>query len=100
MTRCPDVANRESTARHLSSNIMKEILYVQAGRLSNYTGTHFWNTQECYLSSDYGEAQVDPSISFCESIDSQVRADPIIFFWFESFDKLGVVYFMPSCINI
>ena len=31
---------------------MKEILYIQAGQLANYTGAHFWNTQESYLSAD------------------------------------------------
>jgi hypothetical protein len=54
---------------------MKEIVYIQAGRFSNYTGTHFWNAQESYLTSDDGEPRVDSSISFCEGIDEQVRAD-------------------------
>ncbi|KAK2463884.1 hypothetical protein APHAL10511_004056 [Amanita phalloides] len=29
---------------------MHEILYIQAGSFANYIGTHFWNTQETYLS--------------------------------------------------
>jgi Misato Segment II tubulin-like domain len=53
---------------------MKEILYIQAGELSNYTGTHFWNTQESYLAlnefQDYTE--VDSSVSFCENVDDKV----------------------------
>jgi hypothetical protein len=31
---------------------MREILYIQAGTLANYTGTHFWNTQESYFTYD------------------------------------------------
>ncbi|KAF9041814.1 tubulin nucleotide-binding domain-like protein [Hymenopellis radicata] len=31
---------------------MREILYIQAGQLSNYVGAHFWNTQEAYLADD------------------------------------------------
>uniref|UniRef100_A0A8H7XJ48 Tubulin nucleotide-binding domain-like protein n=1 Tax=Psilocybe cubensis TaxID=181762 RepID=A0A8H7XJ48_PSICU len=48
---------------------MKEIIYLQAGKLANYTGTHFWNAQESYLQSE--EPYTAPDISFCESIDSQ-----------------------------
>lgn len=52
---------------------MREIIYVQAGKYSNYVGTHFWNTQEAYF--DYtpprdGEQpqkpDVDHDISFRE----------------------------------
>lgn len=32
--------------------IMREIIYVQAGRYSNYTGTHFFNALESYFSYD------------------------------------------------
>ena len=53
---------------------MKEIIYVQVGRLSNYTGTHFWNTQESYLSSDEHGDLVDSSASFCESVDEKVSS--------------------------
>lgn len=53
---------------------MKEIIYFQFGRLSNYTGTHFWNTQESYLSSKEDlDGVVDSKVSFCESVDEQVR---------------------------
>ncbi|KAF8805003.1 tubulin nucleotide-binding domain-like protein [Phlegmacium glaucopus] len=54
---------------------MKEILYIQAGELSNYTGTHFWNTQESYLnlneSPDY--AGIDTGVAFCENVDDKGR---------------------------
>lgn len=54
---------------------MKEILFIQAGELSNYTGTHFWNTQESYLalneSQDY--AGIDPGVAFCENVDDKGR---------------------------
>ncbi|KAG8927621.1 mtDNA inheritance, partitioning of the mitochondrial organelle [Tulasnella sp. 417] len=51
---------------------MREIIYIQAGKYSNYVGTHFWNTQEAYF--DYspprdGEPQksdIDHDISFRE----------------------------------
>ncbi len=79
---------------------MKEILYIQAGRLSNYTGTHFWNAQESYLTSDNGEPRVDSSISFCESIDEQVRVDSGFLSLLKSFDKSGVVYFVSPCLDI
>lgn len=53
---------------------MKEILYIQAGSLSNYTGTHFWNTQESYFT--YEDSQ-DPltthDISFREGLTQTVR---------------------------
>ncbi|KAI0326804.1 tubulin nucleotide-binding domain-like protein [Cubamyces sp. BRFM 1775] len=34
---------------------MKEILYIQAGPLANFIGTHFWNTQESYFT--YGDEE-------------------------------------------
>ena len=59
---------------------MKEILYIQAGELSNYTGTHFWNTQESYLtlngSREYTE--VDSGVSFCENVDDKVSVRYLI----------------------
>lgn len=57
---------------------MKEIIYVQAGSLANYTGTHFWNTQECYFKYglDEDEDAQDPlvlnEISFRESLAYKV----------------------------
>ncbi|KAF8639297.1 hypothetical protein AX17_001608 [Amanita inopinata Kibby_2008] len=46
---------------------MKEILYIQAGSLANYTATHFWNTQETYLSfEDPEEPYVQHDVSFRE----------------------------------
>ena len=41
---------------------MKEILYIQAGNFSNYVGTHFWNTQESYLSDE--DSNIDAQVSF------------------------------------
>lgn len=59
---------------------MKEILYIQAGQLSNYTGTHFWNTQESYLASNESKdyADIDPSLSFCENVDDKVSVRNLI----------------------
>ncbi|KAH8828971.1 Misato segment II tubulin-like domain-containing protein [Flagelloscypha sp. PMI_526] len=45
---------------------MREILYLQSGNFSNFIGTHFWNTQEEYLSSDVSEPLTDASVSFRE----------------------------------
>lgn len=53
---------------------MKEIIHIQAGSLSNYTGTHFWNTQENYFVYDGdGISMTDYSISFKEGRDEHVR---------------------------
>ena len=57
---------------------MKEILYIQAGELSNYTGTHFWNTQESYLALDEGYAEIDSGVSFCENVDDKVSVRYLI----------------------
>ena len=57
---------------------MREILYIQAGPLANYTGTHFWNTQESYFTygEDGDELQAEPlvdnGISFRETVVSKV----------------------------
>ncbi|KAI0261263.1 tubulin nucleotide-binding domain-like protein [Gloeopeniophorella convolvens] len=48
---------------------MKEIIYIQAGSISNYVGTHFWNAQQSYFT--YGEDEevlIDHDISFREGI--------------------------------
>ena len=46
---------------------MKEILYIQAGSLANYIGTHFWNTQETYLSFEEPEnSTIRHDVSFKE----------------------------------
>lgn len=53
---------------------MKEIIYIQAGQLANYTGTHFWNTQEAYFT--YGEdeqSEIDHDVSFREGSTLSVR---------------------------
>jgi len=57
---------------------MREILYLQAGNLSNHIGTHFWNTQESYfdLNSGSDASEDDPliwhDISFREGVDKRV----------------------------
>lgn len=53
---------------------MKEILYVQAGSLSNFIGTHFWNTQESYFTYDDGEVEpkINHDISFREGLSTKV----------------------------
>lgn len=46
---------------------MKEIIYIQAGTLSNYIGTHFWNAQESYFTYEEGDdAKVTHDVSFRE----------------------------------
>jgi hypothetical protein len=52
---------------------MKETLYIQAGTLANYIGTHFWNAQECYFTyGDDEEPFVDHDISFREGLAENV----------------------------
>ncbi|KII83792.1 hypothetical protein PLICRDRAFT_119052 [Plicaturopsis crispa FD-325 SS-3] len=56
---------------------MKEILYIQAGSLANYVGTHFWNTQESYFT--YGDDEdpiVSHDISFREGLTD--KREPIL----------------------
>ena len=57
---------------------MKEILYIQAGEFSNYTGTHFWNTQESYLALNEDYTDIDSGVSFCENVDDKVSARYLI----------------------
>jgi hypothetical protein len=53
---------------------MREIIYIQAGSLPNYAGTHCWNTQESYFTYDEDHVSVaDFSISFKEGRDIYVR---------------------------
>ena len=60
---------------------MKEILYIQAGALPNFVGTHFWNTQESYfqydgdLEGDDGadEPEINHDVSFREGLSPKVR---------------------------
>lgn len=37
---------------------MREIITLQLGHLSNYTATHFWNTQESYFTYDANETSL------------------------------------------
>jgi len=58
---------------------MREILYIQAGPVSNYTGTHYWNTQEGYFTYDKSDVPLtDHSISFKEGRDLHVRLTPTV----------------------
>jgi hypothetical protein len=53
---------------------MREIIYIQAGTLANYTGTHFWNTQETYLfDTEVEEPLHDTDVSFREGLSQTVR---------------------------
>lgn len=54
---------------------MREIIHIQAGSLSNYTGTHYWNTQESYFVYDEDDIPIvtDCNISFKEGRDKHVR---------------------------
>jgi hypothetical protein len=52
---------------------MREIIYIQAGSFANYTGTHFWNTQESYFTyDDEDEPIVNHDLSFEEGRSRQV----------------------------
>jgi hypothetical protein len=53
---------------------MKEILYIQAGSFANYIGTHFWNTQEAYITDDeiIEDHAVSHGTSFQERFSPQV----------------------------
>ncbi|KAL5520438.1 hypothetical protein ACEPAG_9662 [Sanghuangporus baumii] len=51
---------------------MKEIIYIQAGNVSNHIGTHFWNSQEDYFTYDNNsEPLVNHDISFREGVSDQ-----------------------------
>jgi len=52
---------------------MKEIVYIQAGNISNHIGTHFWNAQQSYFT--YGgdkEVFFDHDVSFREGVSPGV----------------------------
>ncbi|EKM52417.1 uncharacterized protein PHACADRAFT_211670 [Phanerochaete carnosa HHB-10118-sp] len=52
---------------------MREILYFQAGRVSNFIGTHFWNAQEnCFTyEDDAQESLVNHDVSFREGLNQR-----------------------------
>ncbi|KAL9710790.1 mtDNA inheritance, partitioning of the mitochondrial organelle [Leucoagaricus gongylophorus] len=72
---------------------MREILYFQLGNYSNYIGTHFWNTQEAYLSQQSGdEGPIDDQVSLAERQDPDgVAFYPrvLMFDWKENFGSLA-----------
>ena len=54
-------------------------MYIQAGTLPNFVGTHFWNTQESYFQYDgdtdtdeTDEPEVNHDISFREGVSPKV----------------------------
>jgi hypothetical protein len=52
---------------------MKEIIYIQAGNISNHIGTHFWNAQQSYFTYKEGEeVLVDHDVSFREGVSPGV----------------------------
>lgn len=53
---------------------MKEILYIQAGPLANYIGTHYWNTQAAYFTYEEADEahEVEHDVSFREGINHKV----------------------------
>ena len=52
---------------------MKEIIYIQAGNISNYVGTHFWNAQQSYFTySGDKEVLIDHDVSFREGVSPRV----------------------------
>ncbi len=52
---------------------MKEIIYIQAGNISNHVGTHFWNAQQSYFTYKEGEeVLVDHDVSFREGVSPRV----------------------------
>lgn len=60
---------------------MKEIIYIQAGDMSNHVGTHFWNAQQSYfIYSEDKEVLVDHDISFREGISPRVCHSPYVRF--------------------
>ena len=79
---------------------MKEILYIQAGTLPNFVGTHFWNTQESYFQYDgeadpdeTGEPEINHDISFREGLSPKVELQSgssfVHFSKFNESDPLG-----------
>lgn len=65
---------RNKTPIQQRTTTMKEIVYIQAGNISNYVGTHFWNTQETYLSNTGSKEtlDVDPDVSMMDSSHDEV----------------------------
>ena len=80
---------------------MKEILYIQTGPRSNFTGTHFWNTQDSYFTDgpESESEQHDGETSFREGQSSNVCVlfSMIVFLrginWFRS---LGTTHVFPE----
>ncbi|KAF9039839.1 tubulin domain-containing protein [Panaeolus papilionaceus] len=68
--------SRNKTPIQQRTTTMKEIVYIQAGNISNYVGTHFWNTQETYLSNTGSKEtlDVDPDVSMMDSSHDEKKS--------------------------
>jgi hypothetical protein len=66
---------------------MKEIIYIQAGNISNYVGTHFWNAQQSYFTYREGEeVLVEHDVSFREGISPRVSRSLDVLLWVSGSD--------------
>lgn len=71
----------EQPCEQRRTEVMKEIIYIQAGNTSNHVGTHFWNVQQSYF--DYSgdkEVLVDHDVSFREGVSPRVCHLPYVRF--------------------
>ncbi|KAF9644227.1 tubulin nucleotide-binding domain-like protein [Thelephora ganbajun] len=73
---------------------MKEILYIQAGTIPNFVGTHFWNAQESYFhydgdesTSEVDEPEINHDVSFREGLS--LKGDPTFCPRLLAFDRKG-----------
>jgi hypothetical protein len=66
---------------------MKEIIYIQAGNISNHVGTHFWNAQQSYFTYREGEeVLVEHDVSFREGISPRVSRSLDVPLWVSGSD--------------
>lgn len=47
---------------------MREIIHIHAGRLSNFIGTHYFNTLETYFASAAGSEEIAHNVAFREGL--------------------------------
>ncbi|KAH9042722.1 tubulin nucleotide-binding domain-like protein [Lactarius pseudohatsudake] len=70
---------------------MKEIIYIQAGNVSNHIGTHFWNAQQSYFTYKEGEEVIiDNDVSFREGVSP--RGEPTYCPRLLQFDRKGNIF--------
>ena len=69
---CSSQQNTDVNLHAHHETLMREIIYLQAGNVSNYVGTHFFNTCESYFAYGDGEdvaaGQIDHDVSFREGV--------------------------------